>query len=158
MPAIIERFPEAQRRFNENYYGTREHDLADPQHRLGFATPSHDPGYIEAHAKEYIKYADGKKGELNVHEFGGADGIFAKGFMNYLETRAPDIYNRTHYNLWDKSKVLLKYAKKELEHHKKVKIWNHDVENLANLHFDNSADFIYCHELFDDLPTRIAVK
>ncbi|MFH0972069.1 MAG: SAM-dependent methyltransferase, partial [Candidatus Micrarchaeota archaeon] len=46
----------------------------------------------------------------------------------------------------------------ELEHHKKVKIWNHDVENLANLHFDNSADFIYCHELFDDLPTRIAVK
>ncbi|MFH1750825.1 MAG: SAM-dependent methyltransferase [Candidatus Micrarchaeota archaeon] len=151
-------FQRLQERMNSSYYSKREPSAATPEDRLGFGTPSHDLKYIEAHAREFIDYATRKTGELHVHEFGIADGTFAKGFLDYLRKHSPEVYSRTHYHAWDKAPALLKAAKKVLGDHEQAFVGEADVEKLGSEFNPNSADFVYCHELFDDLPTRIVSR
>lgn len=151
-------FHEAQRRVNDAYYSTRSAEAETPLDRIGFATPSHDPKYVEAHVKEFIEFARKRGGVLKVHEFGAADATFANGFLNYLRDNAPDVYNRVHYHAWDKSKQLLTAARRALSEHSNATISQGDVElsNFKSMH--GTADWIFCHELFDDLPTRVVAK
>ncbi len=91
-------------------------------------------------------------------EFGAAEGVFAKYFLDSLRERAPDVYERTEYNAWDYSPSLQERARQALAGHARARVGIADVTALGSHFASNSSDAVFCHELFDDLPARVVWK
>lgn len=151
-------FHEYQRRTNDEYYRDIGPPIAGMPITLPFETPVKDPTYIKANAEEFIAMARRKQGTIDVHEFGAANGTFAKAFMDYLAEHAHDVYERTHYRAWDKSPAWTRSWNSITEKHGAVEFDVRDVADAGSAPERGSADVVYCHELFDDLPTRIVAN
>lgn len=151
-------FSQLQKLFNDRFYMGRNPRGANPEERLGFGTPTQDVNFAKLCAKEFAQLAAKKQGALRIDEFGAADGTFAKNFLDALKRDAPETYGRVEYFAWDKSDALLGVAQKALEGHKNAHCGIADATSLRTNFREASSDFVYCHELFDDLPSTVVVN
>lgn len=148
-----------QREANHGYYSKLDASKVTSNQRLGFHTPSQGRRYAEIHAMEFIRYAREKEGPLRIDEFGAADGMFAKYFLDYLKKEARDVYDRTLYCAWDKYVSLRPVLEARfLQHQGNVSIGTADITDLGTNFQENQSDWVFCHELFDDLATRVLAQ
>ncbi|MFH1448033.1 MAG: SAM-dependent methyltransferase [Candidatus Micrarchaeota archaeon] len=147
-----------QNRMNGRYYAGLNPKNGLPEGRLGFATPSQDKRFCQTSAHEFVSFARKREGPLRVDEFGAADGTFAKHFMDNVRETAPDVNERLTYHSWDKSPALLEKGRATLSSHSNVRVGVADVLALKTDFAAGSSDYVYCHELFDDLATRVVAR
>jgi hypothetical protein len=151
LPKLPVPLHEMQRFMNSNYYSQRHPDM---KQGLGFETPSHGKKYAQLNAREFAEFAQKREGKLSIYEFGAADGAFAANFLNSLQMDAPEIYLRTSYFALDKYGTLKIPLESAIRRHANAKAQVADVLSLGR-EFEAKADYVFCHELFDDLASRV---
>lgn len=93
---------------------------------------------------------DGGRGPMTLVEVGGGTGYFARAFLDGLALRAPRVYNRARYVIFDLSPALRASQKERTAPHKdKVRIVAGDAEALPLA--DRSVDLLIANEMIADL-------
>ncbi|MCX6769713.1 MAG: SAM-dependent methyltransferase [Candidatus Micrarchaeota archaeon] len=125
---------------------------------LGFTTPSYGKQYARLNAQEFAQFAEKKAGKLSVWELGAADGVFARNFLDSLQEISPSAYSRTEYFATDRSEANIPLAKEKLAKHRNAIIGAADALGLGQTFPKAVCDYMFCHELFDDLASTVVAK
>ncbi|KAJ9476743.1 Protein arginine methyltransferase NDUFAF7-like protein, mitochondrial [Pseudozyma hubeiensis] len=136
--------------------GVQEADVQSMAAKQVWHTPTQifQPYYAEAIARYLVaeyKLHNYPYDDLVVYELGAGSGALAKGVLDYLEQKEPEIYTRTRYRIVEISERLAMEQRRKLESHgEKAQVVNQDV-----LTWDRGVVqepcFVIALEVFDNL-------
>jgi SAM-dependent MidA family methyltransferase len=136
---------------NREYYSSKGKDIYGD-----FSTFAQGRALAACNAIEFVHGFSARAGSIVVCEYGIGKGDFAKTFLNEVKMRAPALYSRVRYHLFDISEKMISDARKNLSQH----------ESACGFHlFDAASElpalpFDYCriNELLSDLPAEIYAR
>ena len=136
---------------NREYYSSKGKDIYGD-----FSTFAQGHALATCNAIEFVQKFSGSTGAIIVCEYGIGRGDFAKTFLAEVQKRAPQLYSRVRYHLFDISEKMIADAKKNLaQHAARCEFHAFDAaQELPSLPFD------YCriNELLSDLPAKIYAR
>jgi len=144
-------FPLRQQKANQEYYSSKGKAIYSD-----FSTFAQGKALATCNAIEFVRDFPNRSGEIIVCEYGIGKGDFAKTFLDEVKKRAPALYSRTRYCLFDISEKMIADAKKNLAAHSSI-CGFHQFDAAQEL---PSVPFDYCRisELLSDLPAEIYAR
>ncbi len=120
---------------------------------------SHKPEFIKASAERFIHvYQNHKQNKIYVFEQGPGSGIFAKGFIDYIEKHKQDLYKKLTYLLVDTSQEILTSCNILLTKHKDhIKFFTLEDFEKESFKFTKKILFARHSNIWDQFPCR-AIK
>lgn len=133
--------------------GMQEQDVQSMAAKQVWHTPTQifQPYYAEAIARYLVaeyKLHNYPYDDLVVYELGAGSGALAKGVLDYLQQKEPEIYTRTRYNIVEISPRLAEEQKRKLSGHS-VRVVNQDVLSWEGV--VQEPCFVVALEVFDNL-------
>ncbi|MFA5930079.1 MAG: SAM-dependent methyltransferase [Candidatus Micrarchaeia archaeon] len=136
---------------NREYYSSKGKDIYGV-----FSTFAQGRSLATCNAMEFARDFEGMGGEIVVCEYGIGRGDFAKNFLSEVKARAPSLYSRIRYHLFDISEKMIADARRNLAQHESICEFHifDAVHELPSMPFD------YCriNELLSDLPAEIYAR
>lgn len=86
-------------------------------------------------------------------EIGGGNGKFAKGVLDEIKNRTPDLFEKLTYILVETSPYHRKLQRELLHHYPQVQIYDH-LKN-AKKDYPEFCGILFSNELFDALPVHV---